>query len=237
MRIGKLTLSKFIRGLIGTRLIDSIEVYYIPETNTFYPIISKSGCSTVKVDIIRRYKPDFTSKFPEIHQVDPALETNNKVLRKRFYSFKKYRKFSRDKVAHLVIRNPYERIYSCFLDVVTNKNVMYEDPSGLTNFFGIKSEISFDEFLKKVVKLPDYLSDRHFRSQSFYLQKGVEEVLGRIEVTLLENYNKKTGEKASKLNTNNKKIPQEILQKLKKSNAFKKRFSKDINMYQDIKNG
>lgn len=230
IKIGNLTIYKFLKGMIGARLIDPMEVYYLKDDNVFYPIISKSGCSTIKLDLIRRYNPNFNSKFPEIHQVNPENETNGKIIRKYFYSFKKYRKFSNNKKACLIIRNPYERIYSCFLDVEKGKNIMYSDPSGLTNFFGIKREISFGKFLDKVIKLPDHLSDRHFRSQSFCLQKGVEENLNGIEIILLENYNKNDDE-GVKLNTNNKTIPQEILQALHENKSFKKRFIKDIQLY------
>jgi len=234
IRIGNLTLYKFLKGMIGARLIDPIEVYYIKDENVFYPIISKSGCSTIKLDLIRRYNPTFNSKFPEIHQVNPEDETNGKIIRKYFYSFKKYRKFSNNKKACLVIRNPYERIYSCFLDVEKGKNIMFEDPSGLTNFFGIKSGITFDNFLNKVIKLPDHLSDRHFRSQSFCLQRGIQEVLSNVEIILLENYNKKD-EEGVKLNTNNKKIPQEVLLALQDNKSFKKRFSRDLQLYTKAK--
>lgn len=234
MKIGNLTLIRFLKGLLGIRLIDPIEVYFLVDENLFYPIISKSGCSTIKLDIIRKYNTNFNSKFPEIHQIDPSVETMGKVERKRFYSFKKYRKFSNGKTACLVIRNPYERIYSCFLDVEKAKNVMYEDPSGLTNFFGIKSGIAFKDFINKVIKLPDYLSDRHFRSQSFYLDNGVDKSLNNFEIILLENYNKKEGGSV-KLNTNNKQIPHEIYTALEENKSFKKRFSKDIQLYSNLK--
>ncbi len=84
IKIGNLKLNRFIKGMIGTRLIDPMEVYYVIDDNIFYPIISKSGCSSIKQDLIRRYNPNFNSKFPEIHQVDPAIETNGKVIRKYF---------------------------------------------------------------------------------------------------------------------------------------------------------
>ncbi|WCO02981.1 sulfotransferase family 2 domain-containing protein [Psychroserpens ponticola] len=234
IKIGNLKLNRFIKGMIGTRLIDPMEVYYVIDENVFYPIISKSGCSTIKQDLIRRYNPSFSSKFPEIHQIDPEFETNGKVLRKHFYSFKKYRNFSKNKTACLVIRNPYERVYSCFLDVEKGKNIMYQDPSGLTSFFGIHSGVTFEKFLNKVIKLPDHLSDRHFRSQSFCLQKGVKETLSNVEIVLLENYNKKDAA-ATKLNTNNKTIPKDILEALKNNKSFKKRFSEDLQLYNDAK--
>jgi hypothetical protein len=135
----------------------------------------------------------------------------------------------------MVIRNPYERIYSCFLDVEKGKNIMYEDPSGLTNFFGIKSQITFEKFIDKVVGLPDYLSDRHFRSQSFCLPKRGKETLDNIDIVLLENYNRKNDESVV-LNTNNKKLPKEVLQALKDNTSFSKRFQKDIQLYTDAMN-
>ncbi|MEY8847711.1 sulfotransferase family 2 domain-containing protein [Psychroserpens sp. XS_ASV72] len=231
LKIGKLSLSRFIRGMLGARLIDPIEVYFLVDENLIYPIISKSGCSTVKLDLIRRYNPEYNSKFPEIHQVDPKQETDGKILRLRFYNFKKYRTFCEGKSTCLIIRNPYERIYSCFLDVSKGKNIMYDDPSGLTDFFKIKSGITFQDFIDKVVKLPDHLCDRHFRSQSFFLQKGVKNRLNKIEIILLENYSD-SNEGSTKLNTNNKQIPSEVLESLKNNTAFKKRFAEDILLYE-----
>ncbi len=231
IKIGHLSLSRFLRGMLGTRLIDPVEVYYLKDENTFYPIISKSGCSSIKLDLIRKYNPEFNSKFPEIHQVDPKLETDAKVERLRFYNFKPYRNFAQGKKACLVIRNPYERIYSCFLDVDKGKNIMYKDPSGLTKFFNIRQGISFEKFIKKVISLPDHLCDRHFRSQFFYLKAGVKESLSSLEVIRLEHYNLNT-EKTTKLNTNNKSIPKDVLEALQKNTSFKKRFSDDISLYE-----
>ncbi|MGY0392985.1 sulfotransferase family 2 domain-containing protein [Bizionia sp. KMM 8389] len=221
---------RFLRGLIGSRLIDPIEVFYVKETDTFYPIISKSGCSTVKLNLIRLYQPSFESQFPEIHRIDPADETNGMVTRLYFYSFKKYQAFTKGKRMFMVIRNPFERIYSCYQDVKKSKNIMYEHPSGLTGFFGITSQDSFESFLTKVIRLPDYLSDRHFRGQSYFLSKGVVDGLSKLDIILLENYNDVIKSNA-KLNINKKGVSPKVLQLLNTHVKFKKRFAEDINMY------
>ena len=230
VKIGNLTLIKFIKVLLGLRLIDTIELYYVVDKNLFYPIVSKSGCSTIKQDLIRLYNPEFISKFPEIHQINPSTETNGKVIRKHFYSIKKYKAFCNGKNMCLVIRNPYERAYSCFLDIIKGKNIMYEDPSGLTDFFGYKNDISFNKFIKKIVKTSDRLSDRHFRSQSFYLNAIAKKNDSEIKIVLLENYNK-SEIKISKLNSNNKKLPLELLEDLKNNKQFNRRFKQDIKLY------
>ncbi len=230
MKIGNLTLFKFLKVIVGLRLVDPIEVYYVIDKNLFYPIISKSGCSTVKRDLIRLYNPGFISKFPEIHQVDPAIETQEKIIRRYFYSLKKYHAFCKGKRMCIVIRNPYERAYSCYLDIKKGKNIMYEDPSGLTNLFKFKREIAFEKFIRKIIKTPDRLSDRHFRSQNFYAKKEARNVISEFNVVLLESYNKSIS-LANKLNANNKKIPLEVLEELKGNEKFNKRFRQDIQLY------
>lgn len=236
IKIGNLSISKFIKGILGTRLIDPIEVFFDSHTNTIYPIISKSGCSTIKQDIIKKYNPSFESEFPEIHKIDPKKVTQGKVLRLYFNNFKSYRKFSNGKKAVLVIRNPYDRIYSCFLDVKKDKNIMYETPSGLHHFFGINKDYTFKKFINIIIKIPDYLSDRHFRSQYFYISHNLKDVLNEIEIILLENYNQSKHENTAKLNSNDKIITLETLNFLKENKSFKKRFKKDLEIYFNLKN-
>jgi len=234
LKIGELTLSKFVKGMIGTRLIDPIEVFYIKESNVFYPIVSKSGCSSVKLNLIRLYNPTFTSQFPEIHAIDPSVFTNGNVEKLYFKSLKSYRNFCYGKHMVLIIRNPFERVYSCFLDVKKDKNIMYETPSGLHNFFNINSNYTFDKFLSKIARLPDYLSDRHFRSQTFYLSKRVDKSLNSKRIVLLENIGTVFNVDI-KLNVNAKKIPEDILNNLQKNPKFLSRYKDDIKLYNNNK--
>lgn len=228
-------LNKIVLGIFGIRLIDPIVIFYLKENNTFYPIISKSGCSSIKLDLIRMYNKEFSSGFPKIHQVDPSKITNKMVEQYKFNNLRSYLNFSKGKNICLIIRNPYERFYSCYLDIIKEKNIMYNQSFGLHKIF----DFSFDKFLSIIYLTPDYLSDRHFRSQSFYFSQKVQKVINKSEVLLLEDFmNNKTNSLAPiiKLNSNKQVIPKKVLHKLKKQNTFKKRYKSDILLFEQVKN-
>lgn len=235
------SVAKGIAGLIGISLIDPIEVYFIPETNTFYPIISKSGCSSIKLMLIRRYKPDYESVFPGIHAIDPALITSNKLHRLYFKTTSAYAKWTQGKNMVFIMREPISRFYSCFYDVKTGKNKMYEHPSNLDWLMASKfsENMHFEDFTKNVISIPDYLSDRHFRSQSFYLNDRVKENLARLETYTLKEYmtqisDKKGERNVARLNTNNASITPELKNELSGNRAFQKRFKQDFVFFEII---
>ena len=147
--------AKALVGILAIRLIDPIEVFFIVDRNTVVPIISKSGCSSVKLALIQKYNPSFKSKFPDIHHINPAQVTQGQVERRFFYSFSKYSKFVRGKNLSLIIRQPEARIVSCYTDAITEKNIMYIDPSGLSRWIRFKKELTFEKFLKKISIIPD----------------------------------------------------------------------------------
>jgi len=229
-------------GATGFSLIDPIEVYYLPNENTFYPIISKSGCSSIKLMLIRRFEPVYENAFPGIHQVNPAKITSGKLECVYFKTQKTYAKWAEGKKMIFVMREPVSRLYSCYLDVIGNKNTMYLYPSGLDWYFKYTTDLTFDEFFRKVCSTPDALSDRHFRSQSFYLSDTVKSSLKSLEAISLKEYMSKsfdkneTGKKGSvKLNTNNTSIPEELKEKLVQSTEFKERFKTDLLLFEWIK--
>lgn len=229
---------KLSMGYPGIRLIDPIEIYHIPSENTFYPIISKSGCTSIKVMLIRKFKANYENTFPAIHQVNPAKETNNEVQRLYFNSKRSYRKWTRGKNMVFVMRDPLSRIYSCYIDVVTGKNTMYKFPSGLDWFFDFKKDLTFDVFLEKVCGIPDRFSDRHFRSQSFYLSDSVRSGLESLEVHTLKDFMKtyssdtpSNKEKPVKLNTNNSTLSIEMRSRLLENQEFRRRFKTDLSLF------
>lgn len=230
-------------GFIGLRLIDPIEVYYIPSQNTFYPIISKSGCSSIKVMLIRKFKPDYENTFPGIHHVNPADITKGEVQRLYFNTKDSYAKWTKGKQMVFVMREPYSRFYSCYLDVSSGKNIMYQHPSGLDWFYDFKKDISLNEFLKKVCALSDKFSDRHFRSQAFYLSDNVKKGLASLQAFTLKEYMSGNATNAAseenkplQLNQNKTSISDDEREKLKTNSAFNKRFKTDLLLFDSIKN-
>lgn len=233
-------LGKAVLGITGLRLLDWVEVFYLPEDEIFVPIISKSGCSTIKEALIRKFNPSFESTFPEIHQIDPERETNGKVLRLKFYQYSKYTKFSRGKEMHLVLRDPANRFISCYKDIVSGKNIMYEHPSELYIWLPFATDMSFSTFSKRVYNTPDYLSDRHFRSQSYYLNGRVKENLADLKIYKLSDFMKSSDliprdYKETKRKLNQSKANQAIhpdSEKLRSDRNFRKRYARDLYLFE-----
>jgi len=74
---------------------------------------------------------------------------------------------SRKNFIFAFVRNPYERIYSCYKNKIEDVRA-----SGGRNIFekhGIDLDVTFEEFVRKIAMLPDHKSDRHFRSQAWFL--------------------------------------------------------------------
>ena len=136
------------------------------------------------------------------------------------------------------MRNPISRFYSCFKDVASAKNTMYEHPSNLDWLMKSKfyKNMSFDEFTKNVIAIPDYLSDRHFRSQQFYLPEKVYQNLNSLQLYRLNHFMQNTPEtlEAAHLNVSNSKIPSELENKLRSDNRFLKRFERDFVLFESI---
>jgi hypothetical protein len=227
-------IQKIIFGILGLRFIDPIEVFYLKEPNTFYPIISKSGCSSIKLAIIRKYNTEFTSSFPEIHQINPAKVTNNMVARFLFYNSKSYLNFSKGKNICLIIRDPYARSYSCYLDIFKGKNIMYNISMNLKK----TDNFTFNNFISIISFIPDYLSDRHFRSQSFYFSKKIQKNINKSKILLLEHLtitDTKFIDSDIKLNSNSSVLSNKELNNLKRLSKFNIRYKSDILLYEKIK--
>lgn len=227
-------------ALLGIRLLDPIEVFYLPDENTFYPIISKSACSSVKVMLIRKFVPDFESSFPEIHQISPSLITDNQVQKIYFHQMGKYQKWTKGKKLVLVIREPVSRFYSCYIDVIKGKNRMYQYPAQLDWIWKFKRDLSISDFRKKVCKINDAFADRHFRSQTFCLNTSVRKVISKMEVYSLGDFMNrmiKSTERipATRLNSNNESIPPELRYELENNLRFMKRFEEDIQLFTEVK--
>ncbi|MFP4011510.1 MAG: sulfotransferase family protein [Spirochaetaceae bacterium] len=73
------------------------------------------------------------------------------------------------------VRNPWDRLVSCYMDKVAETDLEDEDlnPKSAAVFMrqhgGKTGEVSFEEFAREVCRTPDAESNRHFRSQHVFL--------------------------------------------------------------------
>ena len=65
------------------------------------------------------------------------------------------------------VRNPYDRIYSCYKNKI--EDVRNYGGRNIFEKHGVALDMSFEDFVCLVATLPDDKSDRHFRSQAWFL--------------------------------------------------------------------
>ncbi|MED5268544.1 MAG: sulfotransferase family 2 domain-containing protein [Candidatus Thermoplasmatota archaeon] len=128
--------------------LDSPDFIILDEKEVVFASVAKSACSSIKTSIY--------GTPPEgilIHQHTSHLS---------------HRRIPKEKASYFVfaiVRDPYERLASCY-----RAKFHHEDESKFmfSNYlFGyLKNDDSFEEFVRKVSKIPDALSDRHFKAQN-----------------------------------------------------------------------
>ncbi|MCF7798843.1 sulfotransferase family protein [Candidatus Woesearchaeota archaeon] len=141
-----------------------------PKKKIAYLVLPKNACSSIKSSLV-----PFVKSNHSIHFNDGLSKNVGKLSS----DFKSHYSFT-------FIRNPFERLVSCYV----NKFEEYERWDKIFLFekyylFGyLKKTDSFAQFVKKVAKLPDFLSDSHFQSQySRIYRRGklVVDFIGRME--------------------------------------------------------
>ena len=79
------------------------------------------------------------------------------------------------KFSFCFIRNPFDRLVSCWINRITYLNKIANKEL---------EKVSFSEFIKKIKEIPDSKADEHFRSQTWFMKKNDEfifDFIGRVE--------------------------------------------------------
>lgn len=139
-----------------------------PELKLLYYNVPKAASSTVRRYLIEHGYPDRRPpvlshnhiqhfQFPRVSQGEAGMMAADG-----------YRKFA-------VVRNPYERIVSCYFDKIIGAGASPGPSAGFIRYnklFGRKlfrNDMDFMEFMRVISRIPDIASDAHFRSQRTFV--------------------------------------------------------------------
>ena len=177
--------------------LDSPDYIILDEKEVVFASVAKSACSSIKTSIYGSPPEGI-----QIHQHTSHL-SHRRIPKKKtsYFSF-------------AIVRDPYERLAPCYR---AKFNKVDESKFMFSNYlFGfLKNDDSFEEFVRKVSKIPDILCDRHFKAQNKIvfasgkkmdfigkfenLPSDFEEIRERYDFAELPMLNKSSGRTASDL--------------------------------------
>lgn len=141
------------------------QVYFV-ENEFAYIQIPKTGSRSLQ-EAVTRYLMQREGLVPGDIRLDKNLVKSYEERYSSHLSSGVIAGISREVFTFALVRNPLERLYSCY-----KNKVLKGGQIGARNIFekhGIPLDIGFSEFLLRVDAIPDNVSDRHFRSQSWFL--------------------------------------------------------------------
>lgn len=126
--------------------------------------------------------------WSELLNVDVNYATRNLVFpavkKSKVDKYKDYYKFC-------FVRNPWDRLVSCYSDKVKDKEydefkfLFKEVPYSILKPDSIQKKLTFEMFANLVVNIPDEYANTHFKSQSFYITdengKLLVDFIGKFE--------------------------------------------------------
>jgi hypothetical protein len=129
-------------------LSHTLSIYSIDAICTFIP---KNCCSSLRFSIaIENGFIDDINHIEWIHQNNQTFNASQREISQAKYTF-------------VVLRCPYTRIASCYLDKVVDEKIDFKDN------FGNKVSLNFHEFLQYIKSQNREIMEEHWRNQSDFL--------------------------------------------------------------------
>lgn len=136
---------------------------YDPEANYVYLNNAKSGCSTIKAALWKHHGKLNNLDLPET--IPPKMNHGEGFWSKDYAGI-----FSQSPYIFSVVRNPYTRVLSAYLDKICKPGIL-RSQFYLQNNIPLDADISFSEFLG-IIEENQCIHDQHWRRQSENLLIG-----------------------------------------------------------------
>ncbi|MBX2971437.1 MAG: sulfotransferase family 2 domain-containing protein [Cyclobacteriaceae bacterium] len=147
----------------------------VPQQKLFYVRIPKAASTSLSHVMLGLIKPDLKSKSLNATQLnflaDAWMQTQCSTDLKSFTGF-------------TVVRHPVSRLLSVYRDFFLSRE---SKPFIYQNYLGgiLPQNLSFDEFVERIHRIPDRFKDQHFKPQHLfthpYLQKGIPVQFFKLE--------------------------------------------------------
>ncbi|MGM7702950.1 sulfotransferase family 2 domain-containing protein [Pseudalkalibacillus sp. Hm43] len=140
-----------LKNVLSYGTLEKKEYIIVHNKKLVYLNNSKVACSSIKKTFISDDVPD-----------DYSIHTKAQDLSREYLTDgeKEYFKFT-------FVRNPFDRLVSCYESKYKKDKKMGQEYLHYDKYLlgYIKKDKGFENFVKKVDKIPDFLADRHFQSQ------------------------------------------------------------------------
>ena len=170
----------------------SSHVFALHEYRAIYIAVPKVANTSIKTALVP-LMPDDVRSFEGDARGDRSIygrhrdELFSRSIRLYKHQIKRYPSYFK----FAFVRNPWDRLVSCFRDKIEWGAVMesgrHNDPRKRRMYLGsgFTTDMTFDDFARKVAKTPDSRANRHFRSQHTFLTdrhgRLIPDFVGRFE--------------------------------------------------------
>ena len=138
------------------------QLYLFPEHKFGYIQIPKVASRSIRVAVTA-----YLAGTAAHADVDGDLVTEFEERYAKHLKQEKIHTLAQENFIFAFVRNPYERVYSCYKNKI--EDVRTNGGKNIFEKHGMSTDLSFEDFVRTIAAIPDQKSDRHFRSQAWFL--------------------------------------------------------------------
>ena len=159
-------LLKLLKRLIRGKAYMDWSYLVLDDQKVAYIVMQKVACTSIKASMVSMESDeDYLSVSESIRKTGHVIPKLDPAAHGEYYLF-------------TFVRNPFERLISCYENKYhTNRDIVGSmENGGSVKFHAylmgyLAKDRGFRSFAKRVCRIPDWISDHHFVSQSFIIDR------------------------------------------------------------------